>query len=234
MKQLFTILFFAISLTILSQNATNCPPVERFIEMTGRAEIEVIPDEIYLKISIREKVKKDDNAEIEQKELEMKQVLLNKGIDLKNLSLLNEFSGATHYWKKSSNIMKTKDFILKLSDAAKVGVVFEALDQMGIEDVSIQQLKHSKQDSLKKEMRIAAIKAAKVKIDYLLSAIDEFKDKIVEVREIEESEFFRPNVNQARSINSAYKLELNGGDIINTEFKKIKISSAIYLKYTLK
>jgi uncharacterized protein len=233
----YTVSILCLFITNINFGQTTLTQVpQRFIEMTGHAEIEVVPDEIYLKITLREKLKKQDNAELELKEVQMKQVLLAKGIDLKNLSLLNEYSGFIQQWKKTPSILKTKDFILKLSDATKVGIVFQELDKIEIEDVSIHLLKHSRQDSLKKEMRIQAIKAAKTKIDYLLTSIEESKDKIMEVREINDEDDSMRNINQGRSNNSFnYNVSTDGGfESMETQFKKIKISAMVYLKYGLK
>lgn len=234
-KTIFSFICLFTSNIIFTQVSTTSSP-QRFIEMTGRSEIEVVPDEIYVQISIHEKIKKSDNSEIEGKELLMKQALVSKGIDLKYLSLKDEISGYLNSWKKTGSILKKKDFILKLSDAKLIGIVFQEMDKQEIEDVSIYQIKYSKHDSLKKEMRMQAIKAAKDKIDYLLLAISESKDKLLEVKELTNEDESLLNINQERSLNRFNNtLDLAGGfELTETQFKKIKISAIIYLKYGLK
>lgn len=234
-KTIFSFICLFTSNIIFTQVSTTSSP-QRFIEMTGRSEIEVVPDEIYVQISIHEKIKKSDNSEIEGKELLMKQALVSKGIDLKYLSLKDEISGYLNSWKKTGSILKKKDFILKLSDAKLIGIVFQEMDKQEIEDVSIYQIKYSKHDSLKKEMRMQAIKAAKDKIDYLLLAISESKDKLLEVRELTNEDESLLNINQERGLNRFNNtLDLAGGfELTETQFKKIKISAIIYLKYGLK
>jgi uncharacterized protein YggE len=234
-KTIFSFIYLFTSNIIFTQVSTTSSP-QRFVEMTGRSEIEVVPDEIYVQISIHEKIKKSDNSEIEGKELLMKQALVSKGIDLKYLSLKDEISGYLNSWKKTGSILKKKDFILKLSDAKLIGIVFQEMDKQEIEDVSIYQIKYSKHDSLKKEMRIQAIKAAKYKIDYLLLAISESKDKLLEVKELTNEDEPILNINQERGHNRFNNtLDLAGGfELTETQFKKIKISAIIYLKYGLK
>jgi len=235
--QKFNYLFFFLLLTfsVRTQTQTNQLP-HRFIEMTGRSEIEVIPDEIYIQISIQEKLKKSDNSEIEAKEILMKQALVSNGIDLKYLSLKDEISGYSNPWRKSGSILKKKDFILKLSDAKLIGIVFQEMDKIEIENLSIYQIKHSRQDSFKKEMRIQAIRAAKEKVDYLLLAIAESKDKLLEVREVSDEDESMMNINQGRNMNRLNNtLSVAGGfESMETQFKKIKISAMVYLKYGLK
>jgi hypothetical protein len=141
-KTIFSFICLFTSNIIFTQVSTTSSP-QRFVEMTGRSEIEVVPDEIYVQISIHEKIKKSDNSEIEGKELLMKQALVSKGIDLKYLSLKDEISGYLNSWKKTGSILKKKDFILKLSDAKLIGIVFQEMDKQEIEDVSIYQIKYS-------------------------------------------------------------------------------------------
>jgi hypothetical protein len=85
-------------------------------------------------------------------------------------------------------------------------------------------------------MRIQAIKAAKYKIDYLLLAISESKDKLLEVKELTNEDEPILNINQERGHNRFNNtLDLAGGfELTETQFKKIKISAIIYLKYGLK
>lgn len=149
-KTIFSFIFlFTANLIVAQVSPTSSP--QRFVEMTAHSEIEVVPDEIYIEISIQEKIKKSDNSEIEAKEILMKQAIVSKGIDLKYLSIKDEISGYSNPWKKSGSILKKKDFILKLRDAKLIGIVFQEMDKLEIEDVSIYQIKYSKQDSLKKK-----------------------------------------------------------------------------------
>jgi uncharacterized protein YggE len=234
-KTIFSFIFlFTANLIVAQVSPTSSP--QRFVEMTAHSEIEVVPDEIYIEISIQEKIKKSDNSEIEAKEILMKQAIVSKGIDLKYLSIKDEISGYSNPWKKSGSILKKKDFILKLRDAKLIGIVFQEMDKLEIEDVSIYQIKYSKQDSLKKEMRIQAIKSAKDKVDYLLSAIAESKDKLIEVREVIDENQSMIYTNQERSLNRLNNsISLGGGiESMETQFKKIKISAIMYLKYGLK
>lgn len=240
-KIIISILCIFIANLSFSQTSPSHPQ-PRFIEMTGRAEIEVVPDEIYILISIQEKIKKSDNSEIEAKEKAMVQALNNIKVDLRFLSLKDEHSGYATYWKRRNEILKNKDFILKLKDAKMIGLVFQEMDKIDIEHVYIIEVKHSKQDSLKKEMRIQAIKAAKEKVDYLLTAIGETKDKLMEVNEVINEDAALRNVVQ--NTNNNYILTMGGstydigGGLNNTntvpDFRKIKISSSIYLKYSIK
>lgn len=237
-KFILSIFVFQTSIFNAQSISTSQPIPERYIEMNGRAEIEVIPDEIFIQISIQEKLKKSDNSEIELKEKAMIQALTKINVDMRNLSLKDEYSGYASYWKKSNSILKKKDFILKLKDAKMIGLIYQEMDKIEIENVDIVEIKHSKQDSFRKEMRIQAIKAARDKVDYLLTAISESKDKLMEVREEINSEYANSNIRQGTNngfySNTTYSSANGAFESMEMNFKKIKISATIYLKYSLK
>lgn len=66
-----------------------------------------------------------------------------------------------------------KEYTLKVKNAIELGRMFQELEKLEITDAFISKVNHSKIDSLRKEVRILAIKAAKDKADYLLTAIGE-------------------------------------------------------------
>jgi uncharacterized protein YggE len=128
-------------------------------------------------------------------------------------------------------------YTLKVTNATTVGQVFQQLDKLEITDANIVKVNHSKIDSLKKEVRIMAIKAAKTKADYLLAAIGEQTGKPLIVKEKENS-YIDPsmlNVRGGRSSSTEYFVD---GNKVSTEddiqFQKIKIQSAIYIKFSIK
>lgn len=59
---------------------------------------------------------------------------------------------------------------MKVSGDLTEGKVFEKLDELKIVDAYISKVSHSKLEEFKKEVRVMAIKAAKEKANYLLTA----------------------------------------------------------------
>ncbi|RYZ48733.1 MAG: hypothetical protein EOP49_17900, partial [Sphingobacteriales bacterium] len=79
----------SVTLGLLLLTATSAvaqvPPVEEkpHIDMTGTAELEITPDEIYVDINISERFDGRDKVTIEQQEALLKQALRDAGIDQK-------------------------------------------------------------------------------------------------------------------------------------------------------
>lgn len=235
--------FMVVALTIAT-NTFGQARVESeekpYIEVTGSAEQEVIPDEIYINIIIREKYVNKEKVTIESQEEKLKTCLKDLGIDLKNLYVSDANADYVKIKWRTKDVLTKKDYTLKVSTAATVGQVFQQLDKLEITDAFIAKVSHSKLDSLKKEVKISAIKAAKNKADYLLDAIggQTGKPLIVQEREnrIVPAASGGPTFQGARYDGTAYYV--NGVREIGKEdelqFKKIKIEAVIYVKFAIK
>ena len=94
-----------------------------YMEVTGKAEMEVVPDEIYLSILIQEKDNKR-KTNLAQAEKGMIQRLKTLGIDTKKqLSIKDLGSNFKNYWIKSSDILTSKSYELLVYDAQTAGKV---------------------------------------------------------------------------------------------------------------
>lgn len=238
LKQLLTMAFLLT--TILTFGQTNTPKNDEkpYIEVTGTAEIEVIPDEIYIRIIIRERYVNRTKVTIEEQEEKLKTAVKSIGVDLTNLYLSDANADYVKVSWQKNDVLTKKDYTLKVSNATTVGQVFQELDKLEITDASISKVSHSKIDSLRKEVRIMAIKAAKDKADYLLSAIGEQTGKPLIVTENTQT-IYREEISRmpARNVASISTGGIPGsiGDKENEiQFQKVKLTSSIYTKFSIK
>lgn len=238
LKRLLTMAFLLT--TILTFGQTNTPKNDEkpYIEVTGTAEMEVIPDEIYIRIIIRERYVNRTKVTIEEQEEKLKTAVKSIGVDLTNLYLSDANADYVKVsWQKKDMLTK-KDYTLKVSNATTVGQVFQELDKLEITDASISKVSHSKIDSLRKEVRILAIKAAKDKADYLLSAIGEQTGKPLIVTEntqtIYREEILRMPARNVASISTGGIPGSIGDKENEIQFQKVKLTSSIYTKFSIK
>jgi uncharacterized protein YggE len=178
MKKLYTLLFMSLCLVAFSQEQS--PP---FIDVTGTAEMEVIPDEIYIAITLRERSGNRGTQTVQEQESDLKDALRSLGLDLKRLELSDANADYIYIrWLNKKTISQSR-YRFKAEDAYMVGKVFEQLDKLNIQDAYISEVSHSKIKDYEKEVQINAIKDAKDRADYLLTAIDEKRGKAMEVYE---------------------------------------------------
>ena len=221
-----------ITSNIFSQAKIDCEE-KPYIEVTGSAEQEIIPDEIFINIIIREKYENKEKVTIESQEEKLKQYLKEIGIDIKNLYLSDANADYVKVKWRTKDVLTKKDYTLKVFTATSVGQVFQQLDKLEIIDAFIAKVNHSKLDSLKKEVKMLAIKAAKNKADYLLSAIGEQTGKPLIVQERENE--IAPMVGINYRANSISGIQMAGSNKeAELEFKKIKIEAFIYVKFAIK
>jgi uncharacterized protein YggE len=237
-KPTFTLiaLLFLLTFSAIAQNNTKSVHEEPYIELTGTAEMDVVPDEIYIGIVIREKYDGKTKITIEEQEQKLKTILTSVGIDVKKLYLSNANANMVKIQWQKKDVLTKKEYTLMVTNATEVGKVFQELDKLELRDAIIEKVSHSKIDSLRKEVRIMAIKAAKDKADYLLGAIGQKTGKALIVNETNPV-FFMSNQNISNNsyVNYEASTYSSGSKISDYEiqFEKINISSSIYVKFAI-
>ncbi|MBP6127769.1 SIMPL domain-containing protein [Flavobacterium sp.] len=236
MNQLVILCLLFLSTFSFGQTTTQTPENTAYIDVTGTVEKEVIPDEIYIQIIIREKYVNKVKVSIEEQEVKLKNALKSIEIDLSNLFLSDVNANYVKVSWQKKDVLTKKDYTLKVSNATAVGKVFQELDKLEITEASISKVNHSKIDSLQQEVRILAIKAAKEKADYLLAAIGEQTGKPLIVTEtpitLTRLDMARMPVRSANFVASS--IEESDLKSYEIDFQKIKLSASIYVKFSIK
>lgn len=231
MKYLKVILFFLLIGSSYAQNNAQEPS---FIEVVGTSEKEIIPDEIYLDIFLKERMEKGEKVKLESLENKLKQELKNIGIPLENLFIsdVNSVLAKTGWFTKE--ILSTAKYNLKVVDAKKLKQLFECFDELKIDNVTITKATHSKITELQKENRITAIKAAKDKATYLLAAIGEKVGKPIKIHEIDTNNqnFAFANTITINEYSSGISKVRKEKYI--TQFEKIILKTSMYIKFEIK
>ena len=143
MKTLFysTLLFTIFSLNAIAQVQNAEVP---YIEITGTAEMEVVPDMIYLKIILSEKnAGTKSKVSIKEQEDSLKLALKKVNIDLTKLSLSDASSQYIRVSWGKDNVITKKEYTLLLSDAESLGKVLRELDRLKVSNAFISKVDHS-------------------------------------------------------------------------------------------
>jgi len=232
MRKVFTIVFLLTSAALVAQNGGKNFIDQNYIEVTGKAEMEIIPDEIYLRILLNEKDYKGKNfAELEKS---MFAKLNELGIDIsKDLSVKDLLSNFQYYWFIKADILLTKEYQLLVHDAKTAGRVFIELQNIGISNVSINSIENSKITDFRRQVKVEAIKAAQEKAKDLAQAISQEIGRAIYVQEIEPN--YRPTGSVSniviRGISSITGSNTSEPDI---EFEKIHLEYSIVARFELK
>jgi uncharacterized protein YggE len=232
---------FLLSLLIISVFGNSQQPVANkedkpVIEVTGSAETEVIPDEIYISIILSERNKNNDKWKIEVQEDNLRKKLEENGFDLKNLSLSGANGELQYSFLRKDQVITQKWLLMKLSNAGEVNKLFKILDELDIENARISKTAYSQIEQLRKEVKIKAIKAAKEKADYLLNAIGEQAGKPILIKEQDYSNLNLASNNYLNEVivtGYASQAKVNGFEN-QIAFSKIKVKYEILGRFEIK
>ena len=184
-------LIFTSTFVSNAQQVIMEKPLVKKIEVTGSAEQEVLPDEIFVTVSLREYFKDKDNKnkiDIMVLEKQLQKAVEEAGIPKENFTI-GTLSGYREWWgkKKPTTFLESKSYIIKVPNLYKIDGIISKVDDKGIAYTNIDRYEFSKIEQLRKEIKIKALQAAKEKAKYLLEGIGEQMGEALDIIEIDQS-----------------------------------------------
>lgn len=204
---------------------------QNYIEVTGKAVLEVVPDEIYIKIVLDERDNKGKLSVGEQEKV-LASVLEKMGIDPKEaLSMRDAASNYKQRKLKRPDILTKKEYILRVHDAQLVSEVFAALEEAGISNVAVERKEHSEMEKFRREVKINAIKAAREKAEALTSAIGQGIGRAIYIYEYPDREMYpvSPYANKLMGV-AADEVQA----LPSVDFEKIRLDYSVMVRFELK
>lgn len=168
MKKMMLVLA-TLMVVAASASAQQTEAFPSYIEVTGVAEKEVAPNEIYLSITINER---DSKGKISVDEQQREMLAALKKLGVKPDSQLKMVDLTSSYFKRG-NAQAKAQYELKLGSAVEVAKVWRALDGLGISQVTVTKVSHTDLEKFKAETRTEAIRAARDNARALAEAIDQ-------------------------------------------------------------
>ena len=236
MKNIFFALTILISTTVFGQNGEKNFIDHNYMEVTGKAEMEITPDEIYLKILINEKDFKNKSL------IEIENLMIAKlqeiGIDpKKEIAIKDIASNFKYYLLLKTDILLVKEYQVLVHDGKTAGKVIIELQKLGISNVKIDRIDNSKLTEFRKEVKINAIKAAQEKAKSMALAINQDIGRAIFVRELENNYYnslqgkvagiqIRGLANSTTSVSNNLEPDI--------EFEKINLDYSILVRFELK
>lgn len=228
MKRL--ILLAAVAFFALPAAAQMQEAFPSYIQVNGRAEKEIAPDEFYLQIIINERDSKG-KISVESQQRDMIAALKRLGVNVeKQLKVANLSS---EFFKKNTSVATAK-YQLQLGSSAEVGKVWQALDGLGISNVSILKVSHSQLERYKSEVRVEAMRNAKQNAATLAEAIGQTIGKCFYVYDSNNDVMpvFYNNMAVMRSA-KAFDAAEAAAEEEPLDFKTIKLQYSVQAKFVL-
>lgn len=198
-----------------------------YIEVTGRAEMEVAPDEIYVRITINEQDSKGKTTVLQQ-EKDMVRRLKDLGIDVDKKLVVQDMMNA----QLKKDVATSKSYMLEVNSATQLAHVFQALQTIGISDAAVERTDVSNMDELRQQVRGASAKAARQNAEILAAALGQKVGKAIFVQD--NSYYSRPysNVVLTRTMKVA-DAGVAATAAPTLEFQKITIDHSVLIRFML-
>lgn len=158
----------------------------RVIEVTGSAEMLIMPNEFNFKIVLTERIENKQKLTIEMQETSLKKELAALGVDVQKDLSVSDMTSFYIARKRTKDTLGSKVYSLKLRDLEKIEKLQEIADRLNIAGLDLMNSTHSELTTFRRETKIEAIKAAKIKAQYMLGAVGENIGQAVYVKEIED------------------------------------------------
>lgn len=227
-----------LALSGFAQTIAN--PFPRTITVNGSAELEIVPDEIYVQVYLKEYEKKGSGkVSIEKIRQEFLTAVRSLGLPDSSISVSGyDANNFNPWWRKKNKkeeLYASITYQVKLRNTAQVDQLVDKLDDNATQNFYISQTSHSKLEEIRKNLKIQAVKAAKEKADYLAEAANA---KIgVPITINEPGEYYQPYYNTMAS-NRMMKAEMAQAsapaDQPQADFKKMKMRYDVSVVFELK
>jgi uncharacterized protein YggE len=226
-----TLLCFSLAANSQSKNFIDVP----YLEVNGRADSLVTPDQIYIKILLSEKDSRD-KVPIEESENKMVAALKSLGINTeKDLVIRDVMSNYKTYLLKQKDIIKVKQYVLKVSDAVTTGNVFLKLEELGISNVSIERVDHSEMEKIRNICRSKAAGNAKASAQALTTPLGQVVGPAIHISENQPQNpdgYYRARLDEV--VVTAFNTVKQDKTVPIIDFEKIKVESVVNITFLIK
>lgn len=236
MKKAF-ILTTVILLVLNSFSQTVVNPYPRTITVTGSAEMEVIPDEIYVLIDLKEYEKKGGGkVGIDKIKQEFLSGTRRIGIADSAISIASYDGSSGNPWLRKKNkkteLYASVSYLVKVKTSAETDRLVDILDDNATQNFYIQKAESSRMEEYRRQLKIQAVKAAREKAGYLTAAIDETVGLVITINE--PAEFYTPYIPASNFAFAKAEVAGAANDPQAVDFKKIKLRYEVSVVFAIK
>ena len=222
---LSAIVFFMV-LTAQAQDVN-----ERYVEVTGTSEIEIVPDKIHYIIEIREYFKEEFDGKSKPEEYHTKVPLsqIEQGLrkKLSEVGITQDVIRTQEigdYWRKQGqDFLVSKQFDITLTDFKQIDEIIKHIDTKGINTMRIGELENKDILAYHQRGKIEALKAAQRKAAYLVETLGKKLGSVIRIVE----------GNNTSSISFAQSNVMSSNAASFDSFRTIKKNYSILVRFEI-
>lgn len=213
----------------LFSNAQQTPVPPRLVNVQAVAEMEVVPDEVWVQVQLQEYDKKGSGKiSIENISNDFLARMKALGLTEKEVSLQSASGYDNNYWQwYRRNKQKTPDmkasisYLLKLGSVKQMEQVVQQLDDEATQNFYIQKVSHTKIEDYRNQLKIQALKNAQEKAALMAGAVGAKAGPVYQINEPTENTYHPPMVYRMEKM--AMASDAAAEPAIDVDFKKMKL-----------
>jgi uncharacterized protein YggE len=246
MKKIILIAVLCPALFMVKAQQPSGNPFPKTITVSGSAAMEVVPDQIFVNVMLREYQKRgEEKKDLEKIKTDFLEACRASGLPDSVVSIVSYTGYNNYFWlrkkKKNPDLNASITYQIVFSNSRQMDDMVDKLDDEATQSFNIVSTSHSKMTEFRKQLKIQAVKAAKDKAIYLTDAIAEKLGSAITVKEPEEngSDVYGltgrlKGVNVASQSNAYYKSAVNDYDKgVEIDFKKLKLRYEVDVIFAL-
>lgn len=235
MKYSFILTLSLFFTTLVNGQVMN--PFPKTIQVNGSAEMEIIPDQVYVHVLLKEYEKKGQGkVNIEKiRDHFLKQY---KAIGMHDsLISIVSYDGNQGDWmwkkkKRKEELYASVTYRIKFSGSKQMDELVNRMDDDATQSFQVVGTSHSKLQQFRKELKIDAVKSAKEKAMYLAQAIGENIGEAVTIDE--PHEFYQPYAGVSNKMRDAAMSVEAAEALPDVDFMKIRLKYDVRAVFSLK
>ncbi len=228
LRNIFTATFLLAAIFTYAQERSFIE--QNYIEVSGRAERELSPDEIFLEITITEKDKKGRSS-IEKQEKDLFKRLTSIGIDItKDIQITDINTSLEKYLLRKNAILMSKSYIVKVNGTTQLIRLFGQMEEAGITEVNITRTSLSNFDEVSREVMSEAAKNAYLNAVAVVAPLN---------REVGKALYIQSYANFPRvyRVNTNLRMDLAAPEVesagFQPDFQKIRLEHQVVVRFAL-
>lgn len=227
MKQILSLIILCFS--VLATQAQH----ERYIEVTGSAELELTPDIIVILVKLKEYDENKEKISLEKIDRTFMNAVSKSNIAKKDISLADITLNAVQR-RKERDYYAQKSYQVTFSKAEELMAFMDNLENVKVNFLSIIKLSHTEIEKFRLETKVTALKAAEQKAGTLLQAVGSKRGKAILIKEDPAETFdWRPNNDEGFSLNANVMRYQSSPEEESIPFKKIKLRYLIQARFEI-
>jgi uncharacterized protein YggE len=242
MKKLFaTLAASALCISSFAQQTITIPAQTNKIEVTGSAEMEVIPDEIYTGITLQE-YRKENKSKVSIDEISRNFISIceKAGISKDRIEVQNMSGFDQSEWyvrkrrKEQPDLMQSTTYTIKFSSPGEIDKLVNLLDDNATQNIYIIKTSSSHEKEYRRQLKVQALQNAKEKAQYMLEGIGSHPGNVVYVKEIENNAVIYPMYKMAGVMANSAMESNDSGANEGLNFHKVKYHYDVEAHFEIK